>query len=130
MNLKAELPNDVFIYTDPDAQNMARRMVFELEVDYTFKSKNLSTEFEETISEMTEFIMSHLGHRILVETEDRIARVLCMQVEERKLILIAFVNLKEELSPYETQPWAISVTPQRENIETYISIFLGFIFYD
>lgn len=130
MNLDAELPNDVFIYTDPDAQNMARRMVFELEVDYTFKSKHLSTEIKETISETTDFIMSHLSHRLLIETEDRIARVLCTQVEERKLIMIAFVNLKEDLSQYETTPWAISVTPRRENIETYISIFLGFIFYD
>lgn len=130
MSLRDQYPDDVFIYVDPETQDLARRLVFDLEVDCKFKSTQTSSEIDETISEITAFMMRHLGQRVLVETEERTARVLCAKAEHNKLILIAFVNMKEDLSPYEACPWAISITPQRESVEKYISIFLGFCLYD
>lgn len=129
MKIKNEYPDDVFIYIDPDAQYLAQRLVFDLETDCIFKSTKHPFEVEETISEITDFLILHLGKRVLVETAERIARVMCVETEEKKMILIAFVNPKDELSPYETQPWAISVTPRRDSAEKYISIFLEFCLY-
>ena len=130
MKSDSEFPDDVLSYTDSEAVAQARRQVFDLEVDLEFKSSKTGSEINEVLSEATEFVINHLGKKLLIETEDRHARVFCNCLKEGKLIFIAFVNQKTDLSPYETQPWAIAVTPRRETIERYVSIFLGFCLYD
>jgi hypothetical protein len=124
MQFSGDYPTDTFNYHDPEINNLGRRMVFETKVEGNFSSESPDTKIEELVVEIANFLLGNLGKTILVETTERIARVLCMKLNEEKWGLIAFVNLKSNLSPYETQSWTASVTPQFEKIEWHLKGFL------
>jgi hypothetical protein len=117
-------PTDTFNYHDPEINDLGRRMVFETQVEGNFSSTYTNLNMEESIVEIAEFLFNNLGKTILVETAERIARVLCMKMNDEKWGLIAFVNLKSNLSPNETQSWTVSVTPHFEKIEWHVKGFL------
>jgi hypothetical protein len=124
MQLNGDYPTDTFNYHDPEINDVGRRMIFETEVEGNFSSTNLNLRMEERVAAIADFLLNNLGKTILVETTERTARVLCMKMNDEKWGMIAFVNLKSNLSPYETQSWTVSVTPHFEKIEWHVKGFL------
>jgi hypothetical protein len=124
MLMNGDYPTDTFNYNDAVINEISRRMVFELEVEGNFSSTNPNLKMEEAVAEIADFLFNNLGKTILVETIERIARVRCIKMNDEKWGLIAFVNLKSDLSPYETRSWTISVNPHFEKIEWHVRGFL------
>jgi hypothetical protein len=124
MPVSGDYPKDTFNYHDPEINDLGRRMVFETQVEGNFSANSSNLKMEESVVEIADFLFNNLGKTILVETTERIARVHFMKMNDEKWGLIAFVNLKSNLSPYETQSWTVSVTPHFEKIEWHVNGFL------
>ena len=129
MQMSDDYPRDTFNYHDLEIVALGQRMVFDTEVDAKFSSTNPDFTKEEVVAEIADFLLNNLGKTILVETTERVTRVLCMKMQDQKWGLIAFANLKTEPSPYETRSWAISVTPHFEEIEWHVKGFLLNVLY-